>query len=139
MLIIKTEGQSMRPLLMSGDLVTVTEIQEAKNTIAFGTLVYATTMGQEKVIHRYLGSYLGEKTIKGDRVKSQDHIESINGVVRGRIDTHGKEIILNQFWQRHVMGILSILNQRKFVFIHHAAAFFIHQIGKFSRHFAGHR
>lgn len=125
MIIIKTTGISMRPLLVTGDLVTVSECHGA---IPFGTLVYATTIHQQKVIHRYLGKNM----IKGDRVKNFDQIIRIEGLVNSRM-AEGYEVSLNQVWQRYFFGTLNFANQRKFILFHRLAAGAIEIIGKVLR------
>lgn len=128
MIIIETAGISMRPLLITGDLVTVIDDHIKNQSIPFGTLVYATTINQEKVIHRYLMT----NKIKGDRVKNLDQIITIDGIVKSRIE-NGQEIALNGTCQRYCLGTLSYLNQRKFVFVHHMAAATIEVLGKVLR------
>lgn len=125
MIIVEANGLSMRPLLVTGDLVTITEYDN-HTSIPFGTLVYATTIRQEKIIHRYIGVNL----VKGDRVKELDQILSIEGLVTSKIKLNGEEQVLNGHWQRYSLGILNFLNQRKFVFIHRIAAGTIEIFGK---------
>lgn len=125
MKVVQTKGISMRPILVTGDLVVITEKIEP---IPFGTLVYAKTINQEMVIHRYVGQNL----VKGDRVKNFDQIESIEGIVTSRIFKN-KELDLNTVGQKLLMGSLNLLNQKKFIFIHHFAAGFIALFGKVFR------
>lgn len=128
MIIIETAGISMRPLLITGDLVTVIDDCIKNQSIPFGTLVYVTTVNQEKVIHRYLMT----NKVKGDRVKNLDQVITIDGIVKSRIE-NGQEIALNGIWQRYCFGILSYFNQRKFVLVHHMAAATIEVLGKILR------
>ena len=122
---VLVSGESMRPLLISGDLLM---IEDVPTTIPFGSLVCISRQNGLKSVHRYLG----KDRVKGDRLKYWDEFESIDGLVKCRI-VGEVTIPLSGVTQRYLFGVLSNLNLRRFVLIHHLAALMIEIFGGLAR------
>ena len=122
---VVVDGISMRPFLISGDVLLVKEIDRP---LKFGNLVLARNLHDEPVVHRYLGP----GKIKGDRVKYWDDIKSIDYVILARMDQNQKyDLTTNSI--NKLLGALSFFNQKKFIVIHHLSAFMISILGKWGR------
>lgn len=122
---VTVTGISMRPFLVTGDVLL---LKEVKMPPPFGSLVLVTKDNGEKSVHRYLGKNL----VKGDRCKYWDNVISIDSLVVERMSKN-KWISLTGRWSRWTLGVLSLVNLKSNFIIHHFAAAMIAFFGKVGR------
>ncbi len=119
-------GISMRPYLLSGDVLLVKEVE---HPLPFGSLVLARNVHGEQIVHRYLG----RGKVKGDKVKHWDDIKSIDYMILARMENETK-IDLHKRPVNHALAVLSFFNQKKFFIIHKISSVLISLLGKWGRH-----
>jgi signal peptidase I len=119
-------GISMRPYLLSGDVLLV---QPIERPLSFGSLVLARTIHGEQIVHRYLG----RGKVKGDKVKYWDDITSIDYLVLARLENQ-RQFDLHRRPINLALAILSYFNQKRFIIIHKVSSLMISLLGQWGRH-----